>query len=160
MARCHSELEGVRAISPETKQAAGGRRLWSLCGRLLQPRLSVRHRDFVIDLGRHAEFTPSVRAGHLSPTRPASATRNTCVRCCWRPPARPAFYLFDRPVMAESAQTRRSAIKIITTMMAGAVVAHLSWMQPAQAQGAGFISPDMYRCSRPGRRSRRNLPDG
>src|SRR5215472_14706774 len=118
------------------KQAAGGRRLWSLCGRLLQPRLSVRHRDFVIDLGRHAEFTPSVRAGHLSPTRPASATRNTCVRCCWRPPARPAFYLFDRPVMAESAQTRRSAMKIVTTMMAGAVVAHLSWMQPAQAQGS------------------------
>ena|SRR6516165_12778304 len=61
MASSHSELEGVRAISPETKQAAGGRRLWSLCGRLLQPRLSVRHRDFVIDRGRHAEFTQSVR---------------------------------------------------------------------------------------------------
>ena len=27
-------------------------------------------------------------------------------------------------------------MKIITTMMAGAVVAHLSWMQPAQAQGS------------------------
>jgi hypothetical protein len=33
-------------------------------------------------------------------------------------------------------KTRRSAMKIITTVMSGAVVALLSWMQSAQAQGA------------------------
>ena len=118
------------------KQAAGGRRLWSLCGRLLQPRLSVRHRDFVIDRGRHAEFTQSVRGvTYLQLVQPQQLAIRAFDAVGVRPRGLPSI-CSTVPLWQNRPKRGESAMKIITTMMAGAVVAHLSWMQPAQAQGS------------------------